>query len=523
MVATKNTYDDLGRLIKVEKNLNNTTYKTISTFEYDALGQLKKKKLGHKKDINGNYTTTPLEELAYDYNIRGWLLGNNRDYIKDVNTTNYFGFELGYDKAGTVIAGTAYASQQFNGNISGTVWKSKGDLEKRKFDYTYDAANRLTAADFNQYTGGGFNKSAGVDFSVGNLSYDANGNIASMHQVGLKLSGSSAVDQLSYSYLSNSNKLQAVTDGANDNASKLGDFKYDPGTKTSTDYGYDANGNLTSDANKKITSITYNHLNLPQQITVTGKGTIEYIYDAVGGKLKKVTTDNTVSPAKVTTTLYIAGAMYENDVLQFLPHEEGRIRYVPAQGSNPAKFEYDFFLKDHLGNVRMVLTEEKQQDVYPAATLEGSLTVDGVPNAAYKEKDYYSINAADVVDKAQATGITDYQNHNGSPPYNNNPNSQTTANSQKLYKLEASTSGGVTGLGITLKVMGGDKIDLFGKSYYFQNNAGSNYSIPYNSIIEGLFGAPGSTAGSKGATSSAVSGVPLITNAISSFPSRSMS
>jgi hypothetical protein len=29
--------------------------------------------------------------------------------------------------------------------------------------------------------------------------------------------------------------------------------------------------------------------------------------------------DNTVSPAKTTITDYIAGAVYENDVLQFIP------------------------------------------------------------------------------------------------------------------------------------------------------------------------------------------------------------
>ena len=92
-----------------------------------------------------------------------------------------------------------------------------------------------------------------------------------MYQNGLKLNASSPVDQLTYSYQSNSNKLQQVTDAANDNTSKLGDFKYDPATKTSTDYLYDVNGNMNADNNKKISSIVYNHLNLPQLITITGK------------------------------------------------------------------------------------------------------------------------------------------------------------------------------------------------------------------------------------------------------------
>lgn len=41
--ATLNTYDDLGRLVKSQKKINNNDWKTIASMEYDALGQLKKK------------------------------------------------------------------------------------------------------------------------------------------------------------------------------------------------------------------------------------------------------------------------------------------------------------------------------------------------------------------------------------------------------------------------------------------------------------------------------------------------
>src|SRR5205807_937119 len=90
-----------------------------------------------------------------------------------------------------------------------------------------------------------------------------------------------------------------------------------------------------------------------------------YTYDPLGNKLKKVVTDSTVSPVKITTTLYLFGT-YVNDTLQFLPHEEGRIRW-----RNDYKlFAYDYFLKDHLGNVRMMVTEDTSTNAYPAATME---------------------------------------------------------------------------------------------------------------------------------------------------------
>jgi RHS repeat-associated protein len=337
------------------------------------------------------------------------------------------------------------------------------------------------------------------------------------------------IDNLTYTQVTNSNRLQAVTDAFNDNTSKLGDFKYDPATKTSTDYGYDVNGNLISDKNKAISSITYNHLNLPAVITVTTKGSITYTYDATGDKLKKVSVDNTIGGKTITTiTTYIGGIVYESkitspadpndytDRLQFIAHEEGRIRYTPIIGTASAKLSYDYFIKDHLGNIRMVLTDEQQQDIYPAATLEGTYTD---PNTAIGyEQGFYSINPANVVD---ATGIPAYQNNNGiANPYppGNSGNTNVNSNSAKVYKLQATTSGGVNGLGITLKVMSGDKIDIMGKSYYAAGNAGGlNYTIPVLDILTGLLGAPGSPAAAKGFSAATLNGQTGITTPINSF------
>jgi len=557
--VTKTTYDDLGRIVKVEKKTGTTdvalptNFKVLSEMSYDALGQLKEKKLGRKN------TTDPLETLTYDYNIRGWMLGANRAYARDAVSDHYFGFDLGYDKTNNnLVGGQSYAAAQYNGNITGMVWKSAGDQEKRKYDFGYDAANRLLKGDFTQYTGSTFNTTAGIDFSMqmGNgtdatTAYDANGNILGMSQKGLKGLSSGWIDQLSYTYYTGTNKLKNVVDASNDPTTKLGDFRASQGyltslggskTSTATDYNYDDNGNLQYDKNKDIASIAYNHLNLPQTITVTNKGTISYVYDASGMKLQKITDETTAtvvheeniySPERiVTTTTYIGGNVYESkaypnnstlqnalgytDKLQFLGNEEGRTRYIAAEGINPARLEYDYMIKDHLGNVRVLITEEQKIDKYPIATLEDA-------KIATEEK-YYTIDQAQIVDVSVMgpnAPSPAYDNDNG---IGNNPSDPTfeSTTSQKMYRVNSGTN--KMGLGITLKVMAGDKVDVFGKSHWYTpNTSGSPNVAPVAlDILSGLLGAPGSAAAGK-ATASQLNAITDITTPLGAFindPSR---
>jgi hypothetical protein len=52
---------------------------------------------------------------------------------------------------------------------------------------------------------------------------------------------------------------------------------------------------------------------------------------------------------------------------------------------------FDYMIKDHLGNVRMVLTDEVQTDHYPTATYEA--------DAVAQEQTFYDINTSNVVNK----------------------------------------------------------------------------------------------------------------------------
>lgn len=468
-VLTKMGYDAMGRLLTTTKTLSslingqtiNVPEKTIATNSYNELGQLQNKSEGNS-----------IESLAYEYNIRGWLLGVNRNFVKDA-ATNYFGFELGYNNPTGIVAGSSYVNPQFNGNISGTIWKSKGDGEKRKYDFTYDNVNRLTGADFNQLFSNGWGKqdpnsaSNKIDFSTSNLAYDANGNILSMQQQGWKLGGSVMIDSMIYAYMNGgvSNKLLAVTEsatiGSMDN--KLGDFT--DKNRTLDDYTYDGNGNLASDKNKRITGILYNHLNLPRQIAfnkddnTTPKGTISYTYDVAGNKLQKTVAEGSTT----TSTLYLNGFEYKNDTLQQLVQEEGRIRYAKKyflNGDSAYQFFYDYFLRDHLGNVRTVLTEQRDTAQY-IATME----------AAYRTREnqlFYNIPSSSYPTAAVPGGY---------------PVDNTTSPNDSLMRLNG--SGQKVGAAIVLRVMSGDTVDLAVKSFY-RDQAYNPPNNPINDVLTSL-------------------------------------
>jgi RHS repeat-associated protein len=492
-VGTKNEYDAAGRLVQTSKLIGNQLKAgnevIIAKNLYDELGQLKEKDLGRKRAglTDTTHTAIPLDILKYDYNVRGWLRGINKDYARNEgSSTSWFGMELCYDYG--------FTSTQLNGNIAGIRWRSKGDGDQRAYGYTYDMLNRLKGADYNQLNGSIWDKTK-TNFTVSGLGYDGNGNIIAMTQMGMQANNITQIDSLNYNYVPNSNKLNYVKDNGPGWNSTLGDFK-EINNNTSKDYTYDGNGNLIQDNNKNISSISYNYLNLPSVVSVTGKGTITYTYDAAGNKLKKVTVDNTVAPARTTTTDYVGLFTYVKDTLQFIAIEEGRAR--TASPNRPDTIYYDYFEKDHLGNVRVVLTDQKSQAVYPAATLEGSITTGSQPNAIYTEKDYYTISSGNVV--STPAGMPTYQNNNGI--YNNNPNSITTANSQKVYKLTGTASAATTGLNITLKVMSGDVIDIFGKAYWKQGISGTstNINLPLSTIVAGLLATPDGFAAAKAAT-----------------------
>jgi RHS repeat-associated protein len=501
-VQTILTYDHAFRLKTTTKNIDNKFNQLINNLDYDELGQLKTKKIG------GN-ATTPLETLNNKYNIRGWLQSINDAYISSTNnnfvaTDPYFGMTLSYDYG--------FSSQEYNGNISGTQWRTKGGGEKRAFGFEYDNVNRLTKADFTQNNSGTWNNTHfgtnTIDFSLSGatnsrMEYDANGNILSMWQKGLVLNTSTFIDQLSYQYIKQGNRLRRVVDAASYSPDiKLGDYRNNYSNiyqSTYSQYAYDKNGNMVMDQSKGISyyngtdedpliqpwdanAIKYNYLNLPTRISIPFQrypdpgalpGYIEYVYDAVGNKLMKTITENErtypdyIDVSTVTTFHYLAGFQYRNDTLQQLMQEEGRVRWAKQyyqNGTSKDTLFYDFMVRDHLGNTRVVLTQQKDTALYKTG-MEPDLL-------AFENQLFNNIT----------------------PTRELLPVAVRTATNQYGARLRGDDPARRIGPAKILKVMAGDKVDI--NCFYYYNTtptAGNNTHQNVNSfiidIVTGFFGA----------------------------------
>jgi RHS repeat-associated protein len=380
---SKNTYDVLGRLMKEEVNFNNAGYKTINEYSYNTLGQINKNRLG----INPLPGGAELETQYFTYNLHGSLTAINKDYaLKTGGLYNkwqhYFGYYLGYDDRDNVFGNSETA-----GNIAGQLWNTQGDDAQRRYVYQYDSGNRVTGALFTQKdkVNNAWENSR-FDFGFG-TSYDANGNILTLLQKGVQPGEAPRlIDNLSYTYLNNgfSNRLRKVTDlaaGPMGNANgKSGDFK-DGTNGNSDDYTFDDNGNINKDLNKDIkelagqtggTGISYTIYDKPFEVAIPGKGTIKHIYEAGGTRLQKVFTPTAAGPS--ITTDYVGSMVFENNQLVQIQTEFGRLRVIAPYNNgvnylngnislaNGKALVFDYFLRDYLGNTRVVLTEETQRD-----------------------------------------------------------------------------------------------------------------------------------------------------------------
>ncbi len=263
-------------------------------------------------NVNPNAVSSDLQTVDYKYHIRGGLKGINLDASGNLTNT-LFSFKLAYEDG---------TGGYYDGNIRNQYWKSNIDGVQRAFEYSYDGASRITGATFSGKTG--------ESYALNAVSYDFNGNIKTLSRNGWRSNNTfGVVDNLNYTYNTNSNKILKVDDASGETAS----FSDVAGN----DYTYNLDGSLASDANKGIT-IEYNYLKLPRRI-VKGSTVILNEYDANGKKLKETVGSN--------ITDYSGNKIYKNGALYQIGHDEGRM--IDGQ--------YEYFINDHLGNLRVAFRD----------------------------------------------------------------------------------------------------------------------------------------------------------------------
>ena len=343
------TYDKAGRLLRETLSFNGASPLTINEKEYDELGRV-----AREKHLQNEALTT-----EYQYNNRSWITSI---------TGCLFSETLHYNDLTN--------NQLYSGKISRMDWNTKNDQYRNYYQFIYDGIGRLTEG---RFRGSRTNNSELIQ-------YDQMGNVIQLARRGTLDNGKQGfIDRLTLSY--DGNQLVKVSDTA-DGPYFKGAFHFVDGADVDTEYAYDANGNMTMDLNKGITEIKYNVRNLPQSIRLKitddlsqteEEKEIKLYYDADGGKRFVEYSDNEY-------TAYTENRIFENGELKYLLFEGGYASFENGKD----KPSYHFYIKDHLGNNRIVADElgnvEQENHYYPYGTLlmGGNFTKDITSNQRFR-------------------------------------------------------------------------------------------------------------------------------------------
>lgn len=349
-------YDELGRLEYVYSDTDSNPTGRIKEAEYVSYfadGQVAQMKLG-----NGNIQT-----VDYNYTVQGWLGSLNNSSVSSSTNGDRFALALGYAN---------------NGNITTQTWmqSSLSTGYSVKYDYTYDKANRLTAADYTNNNSSALDDN-GNGYDISPITYDKNGNITSIIRKG----------QGYYSYPFNSITSTTIS-GTNNRLTSYGLQNGPTPTSTKT-VTYDANGNILQN---RFTNATYDWRNLATSVK-SGATTIEFGYDGDGNRVRKEVIEGIES-------IYVRGV----DGQTIAVYENGSRAFVNLLAGGGILGTYDgsqrrYFLKDHLGTVRTTVDQsgnvDGYDDYYPfGLVMDGRSNNTSNPDDLYKFTGYEEDNEA---------------------------------------------------------------------------------------------------------------------------------
>ena len=432
VLTTTQYYDGLGRPFeKVEQRVTPSGDNLIHLQQYDGLGRdmqdgnLRKQGLwlfsqyyGKKGRVVQSHSSNLLGGWEHAYS--SYTYADSPQQTKHVHTTNgkqdvVEEYDYAYDHVGRLVKTTYCVNGSDKRELSVVDYDNYGRIllenimGKDEVLYDYNAQNMLTDS--------GYNESDRQNDGQGNydesLSYDKMGNVQSLLRSGLLDDGSyGLIDNLSYSY--HGNQLLKVDDAAV-GPYYQGAFHFVDGADEAVEYEYDANGNMVRDLNKGISFISYDLNNQPRKIEYNDGRNASYVYDAEGNKLSvsynltamssaqqqlpvmqstDVASDNVSNGQK--TIDYCGNIIYDGDETMIL----NDVGYALCNKDN--NFSFHYYLKDHLGNNRVVVSEdgeiEQVNDYYPTGALMASSMGGDTQRFKYNGKELDRVNGLNWCD-----------------------------------------------------------------------------------------------------------------------------
>ena len=403
VLTTTQYYDGLGRPFeKVEQRVTPSGDNLIHLQQYDGLGRnmqdgnlrkqgqwLFSQYYGKKGRVVQSHSSNLLGGWEHTYS--SYTYAGSAQQTKHVHTTNgkqdvVEEYDYAYDHVGRLVKTTYCVNGSDKRELSVVDYDNYGRIllenimGKDEVLYDYNAQNMLTDSGYNE----GDRQNDGQGNYDESLSYDKMGNVQSLLRSGLLDDGSyGLIDNLSYNY--HGNQLLKVDDAAV-GPYYQGAFHFVDGADEAVEYEYDANGNLVRDLNKGIISISYDLNNQPRKIEYNDGRNVSYLYDAEGSKLSvsynltamssaqpqmPVMQSSNVASANVSngqkTIDYCGNIIYDGEETMIL----NDVGYALYDKDNTLTFHY--YLKDHLGNNRVVVREygeiEQVNDYYPTGAL----------------------------------------------------------------------------------------------------------------------------------------------------------
>ncbi|MCL9807678.1 lamin tail domain-containing protein [Flavobacterium amniphilum] len=361
------TYSLNGAMIKAETSRDNVTFITHADYSYYVTGELKRLNIGQG-----------LQGLDYVYTLGGQLKSINHpslDQAKDPghDLNDVFGLILDYhngdyQRANTNIASSSSivgVNQDFNGNIKAARWGTQntinngvisGPVTQGAYMYDYNRDGSLTNAAFGTHNVSTGQISTNTKFKEGSLTYDANGNIKTLQRTD---KNGQLIDNLTYNYSTDKNRLLYVTDAVNPGVT------YDIDSQPAGNYGYDNAGQMTSNAAEGL-QYYYNAQGLTTEIRKGGNALVKFFYNERGQRVRKESY-NIASPYNLASTDYYAldatgntMAIYKKPAGSSITQTEAVIYGLGRLGvynraSNPTNDNIFYQVTDHQGNVRAIL------------------------------------------------------------------------------------------------------------------------------------------------------------------------